>query len=175
MTKAKLDAVAMLKADHRKVEDLFAEYKKARERKAEIAKQICLELTVHAMLEEELFYPACRDAGVDDAKLDEGIVEHDAAKVMIAEIESGGPDEDFYDAKVKVLSEEIEHHVKEEEEKGGIFAQAKSKGVDLEAVGEHIDARKKELMAQIDKDNLPPPATTAMKAAAIPEAPARRG
>lgn len=173
MAKEKMDAIEMLKADHRKVEGLFEQFEKARGRKAEIAKNICFELTVHAMLEEELFYPACREAGVDDDKLDEGIVEHDAAKLMIAEIEKGGPDEDFYDAKVKVLSEEIEHHVKEEEEKGGIFAQAKSKGVDLDALGEQMAARKEELVAEIDKDNLPPPVTTAMKASATSSAPTR--
>lgn len=165
-TDAKTDAIAMLKADHRKVEDLFEKFEKARGRKAEIARQICLELTVHTMLEEELFYPACRDAGVDDDKLDEAIVEHDAAKVMIAEIENGGPDEDFYDAKVKVLQEEIEHHVEEEEERGGVFAQAKSNGVDLETLGEQMAARKQEIMDGIDKDHLPPPATTTMTTAA---------
>lgn len=174
MTKAKMNAVELLKADHRKVEDLFEQYKKARGRKAEIAKQICFELTVHTMLEEELFYPACREAGVDEGKLDEGIVEHDAGKMMMAEIEKGGPDEDFYDAKVKVLSEEIEHHVKEEEEKGGIFAQAKSKGVDLEALGEQMAARKEEILADIDKEHLPPPVPTAMKAAVIKDSAARR-
>lgn len=167
MAKAKMDAITMLKEDHRKVEGLFEQYEKARGRKADLAKQICLELTVHTMLEEELFYPACREAGVDKDKLDEAVVEHDSAKLMIAEIERGGPDDDFYDAKVKVLSEEIEHHVKEEEERGGVFAQAKSKGVDLEALGEQMAARKEQILSQISTDDLPAPKTATMKAAVI--------
>ena len=170
---AKPDAIVMLKEDHRKVEGLFEQYEKARGRKAELAKQICLELTVHTMLEEELFYPACREAGVDEDKLDEAVVEHDSAKLMIAEIERGGPDDDFYDAKVKVLSEEIEHHVKEEEERGGVFSQAKSKGVDLEALGEQMAARKKELLSQISTDDLPTPVTATMTAATIGRGSAR--
>src|SRR3954470_22847322 len=122
------DAIALLKADHRKVEELFEKYESARGRKAEIAKKICMELIVHTMLEEEIFYPACREAGVEDDMLDEAAVEHDGAKVLIAELEHGSPDDDYYDAKVKVLSEEIKHHVKEEEKRDGVFAQAKSKG-----------------------------------------------
>lgn len=174
MAEAKLDAVAMLKSDHRKVEELFEKFEKARGRKAEIAKDICLELTVHTILEEELFYPACREAGVEDSKIDEALVEHDGAKMLIAEIEKGGPDDEFYDAKVKVLSEQIEHHVKEEEEKSGVFAQAKSKGVDLEVLGEQMRARKREILAEIDKDNLPPPVPTTMTAGGAAESAAPR-
>ncbi|MEO8301998.1 MAG: hemerythrin domain-containing protein, partial [Rhizomicrobium sp.] len=85
---APLDAIALLKADHRKVEDLFEKYEKSRGKKAEIARQICLELCVHATIEEEIFYPACKDA-VEDDKLDEAYVEHDGAKVLIAEISAG--------------------------------------------------------------------------------------
>jgi hypothetical protein len=157
MAKAKTNAVEMLKADHRKVEELFEKYEKARGKKAEIAKQICLELIVHTMLEEEIFYPACREAGVDEDLMDESDVEHDSAKVLITDIEKGAPDDDHYDAKVKVLSEEIEHHVKEEEKRDGVFAQAKSKGVDLEGLGEQMAARKEELLADIDINNLPAP------------------
>src|SRR3954466_5841212 len=120
------DAIALLKADHRKVEELFEKYESARGRKAEIAKQICMELIIHSMIEEEIFYPACREAGVDSDRMDEANVEHDGAKVLIAELENGSPDDDYYDAKVKVLSEEIKHHVKEEEKRDGVFAQAKS-------------------------------------------------
>ncbi len=170
MPSPKEDAIAMLKADHRKVEDLFEKYEKSRGKKAEIARQICKELIIHSMLEEEIFYPACREAGVEDDMMDEAAVEHDGAKVLIAELESGSPEDDFYDAKVKVLSEEIKHHVKEEEQKGGVFSQAKSKGVDLGALGEQMKARKKELQAEIDEDNLPTPVTTTMTGAAVQHA-----
>ncbi len=171
MAKAKMNAVEMLKADHRKVEDLFEKYEKARGKKAEIAKKICLELIVHTMLEEEIFYPACREVGVEEDMMDEADVEHDGAKVLIAELEHGTPEDDYYDAKVKVLSEEIKHHVKEEEQRDGLFAQAKSKGVDLEALGEQMAARKKEILAGIDENSLPLPMTQTMRAAALGQRP----
>src|SRR4029077_13063911 len=110
MPTAKLDAVALLKADHRKVEELFAKFEAAKGegRKRALAEQICMELTVHAQIEEDVFYPAC-EGKVEEDLLKEAYVEHDGAKVLIAEIEAGGPDDEFYDAKVKVLSEQIEH------------------------------------------------------------------
>ncbi|RST30897.1 hemerythrin domain-containing protein [Sphingomonas ginkgonis] len=159
------DAVTLLKDDHRKVEDLFKEYQDAKGdgRKEKLARQICLELIVHTKLEEEIFYPAC-EGKVEEADLKEAFVEHDAAKLMIAEIEKGEPSDDFYDAKVKVLQEEIEHHVKEEEQwLSGIFSQAKRHGVDMDALGEQIAARKAELMAELGKEkNLPQPELTTM-------------
>jgi hypothetical protein len=158
------DAIALLKADHRKVEELFEKYESARGRKADIAKQICMELTIHTMIEEEIFYPACREAGVESDMMDEANVEHDGAKALIAELENGSPDDDFYDAKVKVLSEEIKHHVKEEEKRGGIFTEARSAELDLDALGEQLAARKEELKAQFEKDGLPPPVTITMTA-----------
>lgn len=164
MPAAKKDAIALLKADHRKVEELFEKYETARGRKADIAKQICMELTIHTMLEEEIFYPACREAGVDSDMMDEANVEHDGAKVLIAELEAGSPDDDFYDAKVKVLSEEIKHHVKEEEQRGGIFSGAREADLDLEALGEQMAARKEELMDQFESKGLPAPVTLTMKA-----------
>src|SRR5690606_7172539 len=104
----------MLKEDHRKVEDLFEQFEKARkpERKEALAKEICTELMVHSIIEEEIFYPACKDE-IDEHTLNEAYVEHDGAKVLIAEISAGSPSDEFYDAKVKVLSEMIKHHVKE--------------------------------------------------------------
>src|SRR5581483_2762442 len=96
MPKAKLNAVEMIKADHRKAEDLFETYEKSRSKKEELAKKICMELIVHTMLEEELFYPACREAGVEDDMMNEAAVEHDGAKVLIAELEHGSPDDDYY-------------------------------------------------------------------------------
>jgi hypothetical protein len=158
------DAIALLKADHRKVEELFEKYEKTRSKKADIAQKICLELTIHTMIEEEIFYPACRQAGVEADMMDEANVEHDGAKMLIAELEAGSPDDDFYDAKVKVLSEEIKHHVKEEEQRGGIFSQAREADIDLAELGGQMAARKKELLAQSQDKGLPAPVTLTMKA-----------
>jgi hypothetical protein len=155
------DAIALLKADHRKVEDLFARFEstKGADRKKALADQICTELTVHAMIEEEIFYPACKDK-VEEDLLDESYVEHDGAKVLIAEIEAGGPDDAFYDAKVTVLSEMIKHHVKEEEKRSeGLFAQARKAGLDVDDLGVRMQARKKELMAEFKASGLPSPET----------------
>ena len=159
----KIDATHLLTEDHRKVEGLFEQFEKASGdgRKERIARQICTELKVHSMIEEEIFYPALRGK-ISDDDLDEAYVEHDGAKVLINEIEAGGPDEDFYDAKVKVLQEQIEHHVEEEEKsRGNIFQQARATDVDLEALGEQMAARKAELMQLAETDGLPPaePAT----------------
>jgi hypothetical protein len=155
------DAIALLKADHRKVEDLFAKFEAAKgsERKLRLAKQICTELTVHTMIEEEIFYPACKGK-IEADVLSEAYVEHDGAKVLIAEIEGGAPDDAFYDAKVKVLSEQIKHHVKEEEKRSeGMFAQARDAGLDTEALGARLQARKRDLMAEFEAEGLPSPAT----------------
>jgi hypothetical protein len=162
MPKAKMDAIALLKADHRKVEELFEKFEKSRSKKAELAKQICMELTIHTLLEEEIFYPACKDA-VEEEDLQEAYVEHDGAKMLIAEIEAGSPDDTFFEAKVKVLSEEIEHHVKEEEERGGIFSQAKQSDMDLDALGEQLAARKAQLKAEIESEGLPAPVIRTMR------------
>lgn len=154
-----LDAVALLKADHRKVEDLFAKFEaaKADGKKRALAEQICMELTVHAKIEEDVFYPACEGA-VEEDLLKEAYVEHDSAKVLIAEIEAGGPDDEFYDAKVKVLSEMIEHHVKEEEQRAeGMFAQARKAGLDMDALGERMAAEKQALIASYKSSGLPRP------------------
>ena len=153
----KLDAIAMLKADHRKVEDLFEKFQKARDkdRKQALVKEICTELCIHTMIEEEIFYPACTGKADEDT-VDEAYVEHDGAKVLVAELMQSDPDDEFYDAKVTVLSEEIKHHVKEEEKRGeGMFAQAKSAGLDLDALGEQLKARKDELMAGFKQGDLP--------------------
>ncbi len=160
------DAIAMLKADHKAVDALFKSYENAKGRKAEIAQKICLELIIHTMIEEEIFYPACKEAVEEDA-LDEAYVEHDGAKMLIAEIESGRPDDAFYDAKVKVLSEEIKHHVKEEEQPGGIFAQMRKSGADLKALGAKLQARKDQLMAQMKGKKLPTPMTRTMSGAKV--------
>jgi hypothetical protein len=159
------DAIALLKADHRKVEDLFEKYEKANgsTAKKKLAHQICVELKIHTSIEEEIFYPAYRGK-IEDDLLDEAYVEHDGAKVLINDIEAGGPEDDFYDAKVKVLSEEITHHVKEEEMRGeGMFAQCrKVEEVDLVAMRDSMLARKQELMAQEKRQGLPPAETHAL-------------
>jgi hypothetical protein len=159
-TPQKIDAIALLKSDHRKVEDLFEKFEKARDadRKQELVKQICTELCIHTMIEEEIFYPACTGEAEDDT-IDEAYVEHDGAKVIVAELLNSDPDDEFYDAKVKVLSEDIKHHVKEEEKRGGLFAQAKSAGLDLAGLGERLMTRKEELMEQFKSGDLPPPQT----------------
>ena len=165
----KIDAIALLKADHRKVEDLFAKFEAASGdgKKQSLAMQICMELTIHAKIEEDIFYPACEGA-VDRDLLNEAYVEHDGAKVLIAEIEAGGPDDTFYDAKVKVLSEEIEHHVKEEEQRvEGIFAQARKAGLDLDALGEKLAAEKEQLMAAYKASGLPTPEASTFTATTI--------
>lgn len=160
------DAVAMLKADHRKVEELFEKFEKARGdgRKEELAQEICKELIVHTKIEEDVFYPACRGA-VEEDLLKESYVEHDGAKVLIAEIEAGGPDEEYYDAKVKVLSEMIEHHVKEEEKRvEGLFAQAKKAGLDMDALAAEMAEEKERLLATFETSDLPKPETPTFSA-----------
>src|SRR3954469_21230195 len=120
----KMDAVALLKEDHRKVEELFASFEKAHDtdRKQKLVQQICTELTVHTMIEEEIFYPACTGQVEDEELVQEAYVEHDGAKVLMAELIASSPDDEFYDAKVMVLSEMIKHHVKEEEKRSeGVF------------------------------------------------------
>jgi hypothetical protein len=165
----KPDAIALLKADHRKVEDLFAKFEAAKGdgKKKALAEQICMELTVHTKIEEDVFYPACEGA-IEEALLKEAYVEHDAAKVLIAEIEAGGPDDEFYDAKVKVLSEEIEHHVEEEEKRvEGMFSQARKAGLDMDALGERMAAEKAELTANYKAGGTPKPKTTTLDATAL--------
>jgi hypothetical protein len=159
------DAIALLKEDHRKVEELFEQFEKAKGegRKQKLALEICKELTIHTILEEEIFYPAL-EGKVEEDLLKESFVEHDAAKVMIAEIETGEPSDEFYDAKVKVLSEEIEHHVEEEEKpKEGVFAQARAADVDLDALGEQMAMRKEQLQSEIKSSGLPAPETTTLE------------
>jgi hypothetical protein len=158
------DAIAMLKADHRKVEELFEQFENARgaKSKVKIAQQICTELMVHATIEEEVFYPAVKEAVEEDIYA-EAHVEHDGAKMLIAEILASSPDDEFYEAKVKVLSEEIKHHVKEEEQRDGMFAQAKKGDVDMAELGAQLSSRKQELMREFKQQGLPIPETRSMK------------
>jgi hemerythrin superfamily protein len=151
------DAIALLKADHRKVNELFEKFESAKSgQKEALAQQICNELKIHTSIEEEIFYPAC-NGKIEEDTLNEAYVEHDGAKVLINDIMAGGPDDKFYDAKVHVLSEEIKHHVKEEEMRvEGMFAQAREGGVDVDGLLDQMLARKNELMAQAKASGLPP-------------------
>ena len=139
-------AVKLLKQDHRQVEEWFDEFEQLEddEEKRELFGKIALALKVHTQIEEEIFYPAER-GDVEDDMLDEALMEHDGAKKMIAEIEHMNPG----DSKVKLLGEYIKHHVKEEEQPGGIFAQAKRGDADLEDMGKTLKARKDELMSTL--------------------------
>lgn len=143
-------AITLLKKDHREVEGWFDEYEQLEDdaEKLELFRKIALALKVHTQIEEEILYPEERGE-VEDDLLDEAYVEHASAKHMIAEIEAMRPGDDLYDAKVKVLGEYIRHHVREEEQPGGVFAQAKRGDEDLNAMGERLKARKAELTAEL--------------------------
>jgi hemerythrin superfamily protein len=161
------DAIALLKADHRAVEELFDQFENAKGdgRKQKLAQRICLELTVHTMIEEEIFYPACQGK-IEEDLLKEAFVEHDAAKLLIAEIEAGeGQSDDYFDAKVQVLGEQIEHHVEEEEKE--LFPQVRKADLDLDALGEQLATRKRELMKQFKAEGVPEPELTTMDEVSI--------
>jgi hemerythrin superfamily protein len=141
------DAISLLKADHRQVEAWFKQFGNtdSKQRKGTLAGRICEALKVHTTIEEEIFYPAFLRATEDKEIHHEAEVEHNGAKKLIAEIEDSNPDDEYYDAKVTVLREMIKHHVKEEEQPGGMFAEARRADMDLESLGEQLRARKQEL------------------------------
>ena len=141
------DAIAVLKSDHREVEGLFKQFEEAssKARKGTIAQEICTALLAHATIEEELFYPAFLEATQEKDLHHEAEIEHAGAKKLIAEIEQSSPADDYYDAKVTVLSEMIKHHVKEEEQPGGMFAIARQSEMDLQGLGRQLMARKREM------------------------------
>lgn len=146
------DAIASLMADHKRVKALFKEFEDLKENgedddKAELVRQICGELTVHSTIEEEIFYPAVREKVDEDDMMDEALVEHTGAKDLIAQLEGMKPGDELYDAKVTVLGEQIEHHVKEEE--GEMFPQAKRAKVDTAALGREMAERRVELMTAL--------------------------
>jgi hemerythrin superfamily protein len=144
------DAIGLLKADHRQVETWFSQFSKSKSqrKKEELVTLICDALTTHTTIEEEIFYPAFIEATGDKDTHHEAVVEHAGAKNLIAEIQEMSPDEDYFDAKVTVLSEMIKHHVKEEEQPGGMFAEARKSAMDLHALGLQLSARKKVLQSQ---------------------------
>lgn len=142
------DAIALLKADHEAVSQLFTEYEKTRSvpNKKALVAEICTALSVHAQIEEEIFYPAVKAALKDKLLVPEATVEHGGVKDLIAQLEGVEPDGEMYDAKVKVLSEYVKHHVKEEQTE--MFPKAKASSLDMAELGERMVARKTELMAQ---------------------------
>ena len=146
---AKMDAVALLKADHRKVEELFESFEKAHDadRKEKLVKQICTELVIHAQIEEEIFYPAVREAIEETDLLDEAEVEHASAKDLIAQLSTMAPGDELYDAKVTVLGEYVNHHISEEQDE--MFPQAKKAELDTASLGAELLERKQELQAEI--------------------------
>jgi hypothetical protein len=145
------DALAVLDADHELVRQLFRQYRELAandapdSRRKALAEQICMELTIHAKLEEELFYPLVRDAIRDDDLMDEAEVEHAAARDLVVQILSMDPHEELYDAKVTVLGEYIDHHIREEREE--MFAKVRRSGIDLARLGARLKERKAELQA----------------------------
>jgi len=162
---ASKDAIAVLKEQHREAKDLFKQFEEAKGegRKQKLAHEICLGLAVHFHLEEQIFYPAC-EGTVEESELKEGYVEHDAAKLLVAEIEAAeeGTKDDFFDTKVHVLQEEIEHHIKEEEGSDGIFAQARKGKLDLEALGDQLSKKTSELKERFKSEGLPKPKLVTM-------------
>ena len=154
-----LNALQLLAEDHRKVEQLFEKFGSARGAAAQqkIVQQLCEELTIHTMIEEEIFYPALRGK-IEDDLLNEAMVEHDGAKTLVLDLKSAAPDEAYYTAKVTVLQEQIEHHIREEEkQRESIFAQARKADVDLDRLGEQLMARKQELRQLAQQGGLPDP------------------
>lgn len=161
------DAIALLKDDHRSVEKLFKDFEEAKGegRKEKLARRICLELSVHTKIEEDIFYPAC-EGKIEDDQLKEAYVEHDAAKLLIAEIEAGnGESDEFFDAKVQVLSEQVEHHVKEEEEE--LFPEVRKADIDLKALGAQLAERKTELLKEYKASGVPEPELQTMDEVSI--------
>jgi len=143
------DAIAMLTEEHREVSDMFEQFEnlsdRAKATKAKLTEKICNALIAHTTIEEEIFYPAVREAVKDEDMIDEAVVEHASAKDLIQQLQEMNPEDDLYDAKVKVLSEQIEHHVKEEEEE--MFEKARKSGLDLIALGQEMAQRKQEIIA----------------------------
>jgi hemerythrin superfamily protein len=142
------DAIALLKADHRQVEEWFSQFESTNSssRKQDLAQKICGALKAHTVIEEEIFYPAFLKATGDTDIHHEAEVEHDGAKKLIAEIEASGPQDEYFDARISVLSEMIKHHVKEEEKRDGMFGKARQADMDLVALGEQLAARKAQVM-----------------------------
>ena len=147
------DAIALLRADHKNVSDMFDEFERRKgrlspDKKMEMVQTICRELEVHAQIEEEIFYPAAREAVKEQDLLDEAEIEHGSAKALIRQLQDGQPGDEMFDARVKVLGEFVKHHVKEEQ--GKLFPMVKKSRLDMRGLGEQLMMRKQELMGQMD-------------------------
>ena len=156
-TKSAIDAIELLKADHRRVEKLFADFEAAEvDARDAIAQSICQELTVHAQIEEEILYPEAKSVLEEDDEdlVNEAQIEHASAKELIAQIEGMTTDDEMFNATVKVLSEYIKHHVKEEEEE--LFPTLENSDLDLEEMGSELAARKEELVAELAEESADP-------------------
>jgi hemerythrin superfamily protein len=147
------DATTLLRADHKLVSGLFAQYGKTQStsKKKQLVEQICTALSVHAQVEEEIFYPAVKEALHDHELVPEATVEHASLKALISQVEGVEPDGEMFDAKIKVLGEYVKHHVKEEQTE--MFSKAKATDLDLRALGSRIAARKEKLLADREKDD----------------------
>jgi len=141
------DAIDLLKADHEQVAEWFGQFETARsdEAKETLAQKICAALTVHAAIEEEIFYPAFLDATGEADLHHEAEIEHQGAKILIAQIEESNAEDEYFDARVTVLAELVRHHVNEEEQADGMFAKARESDLDLESLGDQLQARKEEM------------------------------
>jgi hemerythrin superfamily protein len=162
---AQRDAIALLKADHRKIEALFTGFESTRAapRRRLLAAQICMELRLHIQIEEDTFYPACK-AALPARLLRETHLDHDRVRVLIAEIEAGDPADRFYDGKVRVLCEMVENHIEEEE--GVLFGQALKAGLDMQALADRMTVEKARLLAAYQGGASPPQTSTVTAAAA---------
>lgn len=156
---SKTDAIESLMADHKRVKALFKEFSTLKQKsgdtddeKADLVQRICRELKIHTAIEEDIFYPAVREQIDDPDLMDEALVEHAGAKELLEQLEAMGPDDDLYDAKVTVLGEQIDHHVREEE--GEMFPKAKKAEVDTAALGAEMARRKSELQESLDEDDM---------------------
>ena len=154
------NAIELLKADHREVDHLFEQFQSARGRqqRKKLVKQIATALNAHTIIEEEIFYPACSKHGIEEDDLDEAQVEHDTIKLLVRELMEGSLDDDYYDAKMTVLSEYVKHHVGEEEEpQTGIFARVEKTDLDLDELGRELEDRKDQLMEHAERLTERPP------------------
>ena len=160
---SRTDAIALLRADHKRVSELFEQYESTRSaaKKKTLVATICQELSVHAQIEEEIFYPAVKAALKDKELVPEAQVEHQSLKDLIAQVKDKEPDGEMFDAKIKVMSEYVKHHVKEEQNE--MFVRAKKTRLDMQQLGEQLAARKQELMddpSQLEKSPGEQPAET---------------
>jgi Hemerythrin HHE cation binding domain len=162
------DAITLLKGDHRQVEKWFKQFEKAgASQKSNLAKQICTALRIHTIIEEEIFYPSFLAQAKDEDIHHEAEVEHAGAKQLIAQIESASPGDEYFDAKVTVLSEMIKHHVREEEQPGGMFAKARGAKMDLKELGTRLAEKKAELEAQVAEGRKPAADDPSLEASAL--------